>query len=53
MYTFRPSSEKWVKVKRGLPATEKQQQLLVKLGWGRDDLTIIGASHLIDAILFS
>lgn len=53
MYSYQPASGKWNKIKEGIPATEKQQEFLVKLGWGREDVTKESASILIDEILNS
>jgi len=53
MYSYQPTSGKWNKVIRGKPATEKQQAFLIKLGWGREDLTAGGAWVLINAIINS
>ncbi len=52
MYSYQQSG-KWNKVIRGVPATEKQQDLLISLGWGREDLTTGGAWVLINAIISS
>ena len=51
MYDYNPKIGRWKKLKRGKPATGKQQQLLVALGWGKDNLTTRGAWHIIDAII--
>jgi len=51
MYTYYPSSGKWVKVKRGKPATKKQIAFLKRMGWESLDLTKYGASVIIRSIL--
>ena len=51
LYTYWDSDGKWHLIENGKPATEKQQRYLEYLGWGRDNLTIKGASIVIQSIL--
>jgi len=51
MYSYQPAAGKWAKVKRGISATEAQQQFLIYLGWGRENVTKFAATVLIQSIL--
>ena len=41
----------WYLTDKEPPATKLQQEIMNKLGWGRDNLTVKGANTLITSIL--